>query len=94
LLWIEAHAIINLIYSTKPLLFNTSRNFLSPTAPYIVIPYYPHHVELTRHAESRLRSAMSPLAQSDGHNTPWLIGEAVPGEAAMVEDIQWDTTHG
>lgn len=30
---------------------------------------------------------MSPFAQSDGHDAPWLIGEAVPGEAAMVEDV-------
>ena len=30
---------------------------------------------------------MSPLAQSDGHDAPWLIGEAVPCEAAMVEDV-------
>jgi hypothetical protein len=30
---------------------------------------------------------MRPLAQSDGHDAPWLIGEAVPGEAAMVEDV-------
>ena len=30
---------------------------------------------------------MCPLAQSDGHDAPWLIGETVPGEAAMIEDI-------
>ena len=30
---------------------------------------------------------MSPLAQSDGHDAPRLIREAVPCEAAMVEDI-------
>ena len=30
---------------------------------------------------------MSPLAQSERHDAPWLIGEAVPGEAAMVEDV-------
>ena len=30
---------------------------------------------------------MGPLAQSDGHDAPRLIGEAVPCEAAMVEDI-------
>ena len=30
---------------------------------------------------------MCPLAQSDGHDAPGLIGEAVPGEAAMVEDV-------
>jgi len=30
---------------------------------------------------------MRPLAQSDAHDGPWLIDEAVPGEAALVEDI-------
>ena len=30
---------------------------------------------------------MCPVAQSDGHDTPWLIGEVVPGEASMVEDV-------
>ena len=30
---------------------------------------------------------MHPLAQSDRHDGPWLIDEAVPGEAALVEDI-------
>lgn len=30
---------------------------------------------------------MSPLAQSDGHDAPRLIREAVPCEAAMVEDV-------
>lgn len=30
---------------------------------------------------------MRPLAQSDGHDAPRLIGEAVPCEAAMVEDV-------
>ena len=30
---------------------------------------------------------MRPVAQSDGHDAPWLIGEAVPGEAAMIGDI-------
>ena len=29
----------------------------------------------------------APLEQSDGHEAPWLIGEAVRGEAAMVEDV-------
>ena len=26
---------------------------------------------------------MCPVAQSDGHDAPWLIGEAVPGEALI-----------
>ena len=30
---------------------------------------------------------MSPLAQSDRHDAPRLIGKSVPGEAAMVEDV-------
>ena len=30
---------------------------------------------------------MRPLAHSDAHDGPWLIGEAVPGEAALVEDV-------
>ena len=30
---------------------------------------------------------MSPLTKSDGHDAPSLIGEAVPSEAAMVEDV-------
>jgi hypothetical protein len=30
---------------------------------------------------------MSPFACADGHNAPGLIDEAVPGEAAMVEDV-------
>ena len=30
---------------------------------------------------------MRPLAQSDGHDAPRLIGETVPGEAAMIEDV-------
>ena len=30
---------------------------------------------------------MRPRPQSDRHDAPWLIGEAVPGEAAMIEDI-------
>ena len=30
---------------------------------------------------------MGPRPQSDGHDTPRLIGEAVPCEAAMVEDV-------
>ena len=30
---------------------------------------------------------MGPCSQSDGHDAPWLICEAVPGEAAMIEDV-------
>ena len=30
---------------------------------------------------------MSPCSQSDGHDAPRLIGEAVPGEAAIIEDV-------
>jgi hypothetical protein len=30
---------------------------------------------------------MRPFASPDGHDTPRLIDEAVPGEAAMVEDV-------
>ena len=30
---------------------------------------------------------MCPTAQPDGHDTPGLIDEAVPGEAALVEDV-------
>ena len=30
---------------------------------------------------------MGPLAQSDRHDAPRLIHQAVPGEAAMVEDV-------
>jgi hypothetical protein len=28
-----------------------------------------------------------PLAQSDGHDAPWLIDELVPGRTAMVDEI-------
>jgi hypothetical protein len=27
------------------------------------------------------------MAQSDGHDAPWLIDELVPGFAAMVDEI-------
>ena len=27
-----------------------------------------------------------PLSQSDAHDAPWLLGEAVPGVAAVVND--------
>jgi len=27
------------------------------------------------------------LAQSDGHDAPWLIDELVPGRTAMVDEI-------
>lgn len=30
---------------------------------------------------------MCPLSQSDGHDAPWLIDEAIPGEAAVVVDV-------
>ncbi len=30
---------------------------------------------------------MRPFAPADGHDAPWLIDEAVPGEAAMVENV-------
>ena len=30
---------------------------------------------------------MSPLAQSDGHNAPRLIDEAIPSVAAVIDDI-------
>ena len=30
---------------------------------------------------------MCPCAHTDGHDAPWLVGEAVPSEAAMVEDV-------
>ena len=30
---------------------------------------------------------MGPLSQSDGHDAPGLLGELVPGEAAVVDDI-------
>jgi hypothetical protein len=30
---------------------------------------------------------MSPIAKADGHDAPWLIGELVPGMAAMVDDV-------
>ena len=30
---------------------------------------------------------MGPRSQSERHDAPWLIGEAVPGEAAVVEDV-------
>src|SRR5665213_589929 len=30
---------------------------------------------------------MRPTAQSDGHDAPGLVDKAVPGEAAMVEDV-------
>ena len=39
------------------------------------------------HTNSHRYSPMGPLAQSDGHNSPRLIHEAVPCEAAMVEDV-------
>lgn len=29
---------------------------------------------------------MGPLAQSDGHDAPGLVGELVPGVTAMIED--------
>ena len=34
---------------------------------------------------------MSPTAQSDGHDAPRLIDEAVPGEAAVIEDVGVDS---
>ena len=30
---------------------------------------------------------MCPVAQSERHDDPWLIGEPVPNVAAMVEEI-------
>jgi len=30
---------------------------------------------------------MRPIAESDGHDCPWLVDELVPGVAAMVDDI-------
>jgi hypothetical protein len=30
---------------------------------------------------------MSPIAEADGHNSRWLVGQPVPGMAAVVEDI-------
>lgn len=30
---------------------------------------------------------MRPIAQSDGHDAPWLIDELVPSVAAMVDDV-------
>ena len=30
---------------------------------------------------------MCPCSQTNRHDAPWLIGETVPGEAAMIEDI-------
>jgi len=30
---------------------------------------------------------MGPLPQSDGHDPPGLIDEAVPGEAAVIDDV-------
>ena len=30
---------------------------------------------------------MGSCSQAERHDTPWLIGEAVPSEAAMIEDI-------
>jgi len=30
---------------------------------------------------------MSPFAEADGHDCPRLLDEAVPGEAAMVDDV-------
>jgi hypothetical protein len=30
---------------------------------------------------------MSPGSQSDGHNAPGLIGEFIPGSAAMTDEI-------
>ena len=30
---------------------------------------------------------MGPIAQSDGHDFPGLLGELVPGEAAVIEDV-------
>ena len=30
---------------------------------------------------------MRPCSEADRYDAPWLIGEAVPGEAAMVEDV-------
>jgi len=30
---------------------------------------------------------MRPCSEAERHDAPWLIGEAVPGEAAMIEDI-------
>jgi hypothetical protein len=28
-----------------------------------------------------------PIAESNGHDLPWLIDEGVPGVAAMIDDI-------
>lgn len=30
---------------------------------------------------------MRPISQSDGHDTPWLIGELIPSIRTMVEDV-------
>ena len=30
---------------------------------------------------------MRPIAQTDGHDAPWLIDEVVPGIAAVIEEI-------
>ena len=30
---------------------------------------------------------MCPAAQPNGHDAPWLFGEAVPSEAALVKDV-------
>ena len=30
---------------------------------------------------------MSPISEADRHDPPWLIGEFVPGEAAMIDNI-------
>jgi hypothetical protein len=39
------------------------------------------------YTNSQRHSPMGPLAQSDGRDAPRLISEAVPCEAAMVEDV-------
>jgi hypothetical protein len=30
---------------------------------------------------------MSPITQSDGHDSPWLVDEGVPGKAAVVHQV-------
>ena len=39
------------------------------------------------HTKTLCSKPMGPCSHSDGHDAPWLVGEAAPGEAAMVEDI-------
>lgn len=42
---------------------------------------------MRRHTNEHWSEPLRPLAQADGHDAPRLIDEAVPGEAAVIDDV-------